>query len=227
MYLSRVFLDPGEPVTRRSDAILRSLYLLHQAVYAAFDPGERGEGRVLYRREPELTRGKVAVLVQSRCRPDWERGFAAKLAEAEAAEVRPLEHQLRTGQWLRFRLRANPTRRTREGKRVALTSLGPHREIAREEMGRLGLLAVNESRVCEFLLEQWLRRHLAGAAADLEFQVTDEGLAEDRPHRLQFRSVRYDGVLQVGNPELLAQRAAGGIGSAKGFGFGLLSLARA
>jgi CRISPR system Cascade subunit CasE len=93
-------------------------------------------------------------------------------------------------------------------------------------MVALGMAATNESRVCEFLLQQWLRRQLAGCS-DLDFQVTDEGLLEDRSRRLQFKSVRYDGVLEVGDPERLIALARAGIGSAKGFGFGLLSLAGA
>jgi len=46
-------------------------------------------------------------------------------------------------------------------------------------------------------------------------------------HRLVLLSVRFDGYLQVSDPERLAGAAAAGIGSGKGFGFGLLSLARA
>lgn len=226
MYLSRVFLDAAEGATPEGDWILRSPYRLHQAVYAAFDPRERGTGGILYRREPEMRDGRVVVLVQSECRPDWERGFAVELGRAETVEVRPLEHRLRSGQHLPFRLRANPTRRNRDGKRVALTSQGPHREHARAEMERRGDSAANESRVGEFLLKEWLRNRLKEAAMDLEFQVTDEGLTEDRPHRLQFKSVRYDGVLEVGDPDLLRKLAREGVGSAKGFGFGLLSLAR-
>lgn len=227
MFLSRVFLDPGAGATPKSDQILRSLYQLHQAVYAAFDPQARDTGGILFRREPELRCGNVVVLVQSRWEPDWKRGFATQMDCEQMAEVRPLAYKLRPGQRVRFRLRANPTRRTRDGKRVALTSKGPHREVARAEMAALGLPLPNESRVCEFLLEGWLRRHLTGAAADLEFQVTDEGLVEDRTRGLQFKSVRYDGVLEVEDPERLVKLAYSGIGTAKGFGFGLLSLSGA
>ena len=43
--------------------------------------------------------------------------------------------------------------------------------------------------------------------------------------RLAHLAVRYEGLLQVGDPERLLQAVRGGIGSAKGLGFGLLSLA--
>jgi CRISPR system Cascade subunit CasE len=38
--------------------------------------------------------------------------------------------------------------------------------------------------------------------------------------------VRFDGLLRVEDPERLKIGLSSGIGSAKGFGFGLLSLAR-
>jgi CRISPR system Cascade subunit CasE len=43
----------------------------------------------------------------------------------------------------------------------------------------------------------------------------------------RFLAVRFEGVLEVTDPDQLLQTVSEGIGSAKGFGFGLLSLARA
>jgi hypothetical protein len=44
---------------------------------------------------------------------------------------------------------------------------------------------------------------------------------------MNFLSVQFDGVLEVKNPESLLSTIFNGFGSAKGLGFGLLSLARA
>jgi CRISPR system Cascade subunit CasE len=44
---------------------------------------------------------------------------------------------------------------------------------------------------------------------------------------LTHHAVRFDGLLVVTDPERLRHALRAGIGSAKGFGFGLLSLARA
>ena len=46
-------------------------------------------------------------------------------------------------------------------------------------------------------------------------------------HNLTLLAVRFDGVLQVTDPDQLVEAVRHGIGSAKGFGFGLLSLAPA
>ena len=48
---------------------------------------------------------------------------------------------------------------------------------------------------------------------------------EDGVRRLQFYAVQFDGVLQVTDADLLVRAVQAGIGSGKGFGFGLLSLA--
>ena len=43
----------------------------------------------------------------------------------------------------------------------------------------------------------------------------------------RFYAVRYEGLLEVSDSECFLKTVSDGIGSAKGFGFGLLSLARA
>lgn len=55
----------------------------------------------------------------------------------------------------------------------------------------------------------------------------DRSPAGASPRGLQHVSVTFDGVLRVTSPEDLREAVAQGIGSAKGFGFGLLSLAPA
>ena len=53
----------------------------------------------------------------------------------------------------------------------------------------------------------------------------DRALASAR-RAIEF-GVRFNGLLQVTDPEKLMQAVRNGIGPAKAFGFGLLSLARA
>ena len=48
---------------------------------------------------------------------------------------------------------------------------------------------------------------------------------ENKKHDLRFASVQFDGVLQVRDPARLLEALRVGIGSGKGLGFGLLSLA--
>jgi CRISPR system Cascade subunit CasE len=212
LYLSRLVLDPR---ARRVQRELANPYELHRTMMAAFEDGCRREGeRVLYRVDP--IRGEVALLllVQSRGEPDWdplqtEEGARRYLAAgwADNPAVKRFSPRFNGGQVLAFRLRANPTMR-RRGRRVGLY---------REEQQ----LA-------------WLeRKGRAGGFVPLRVRVTQEGLAggtirrDEAVHRLKLVSVCFEGYLQVSDPQRLARLTATGIGSAKGFGFGLLSLARA
>ncbi|NUP98650.1 MAG: type I-E CRISPR-associated protein Cas6/Cse3/CasE, partial [Armatimonadetes bacterium] len=120
LYLSRLVLDA---LDRQTLQTLASPNHLHQAVLDGFERGARGDRRVLYRLEPELerrTRGRV-LLVQSEVEPDWSRRWQPWFGVPPLTAVRamdPERWELQAGSVLRFRLRANPTRRERgEGDR--------------------------------------------------------------------------------------------------------------
>jgi hypothetical protein len=49
---------------------------------------------------------------------------------------------------------------------------------------------------------------------------------DDRRHKLKLYAVRFDGLLQVVDPQRVLETVRRGIGSGKGLGFGLLSLAK-
>src|SRR5262249_34858221 len=124
------------------------------------------------------------------------------LGPAQFKEFHPC---FRPGQRLFFRLRANPTLK-RDGKRLGL----------RTEEEQVG----------------WLKRKgLAGGFQVCGMQVVREGVApgcktDDRGgHHLTHLAVRFDGVLEVTEPDRLVGTLRAGVGSGKGFGFGLLSVA--
>ena len=112
------------------------------------------------------------------------------------------EPALRKGARYRFRLRANPVV-TRDGKRFGLVG---------EEAQR-----------------RWLERKDLGLLWQ-DYRVIDEGYMKMRRsenREVSYKSVRYDGIVRIDDPIKAMQALIGGIGPAKGFGFGLLSLARA
>lgn len=202
-YLARLRLAVTDPAVQDT---LANPYRLHQAVFAGFDRAERNGSRVLYRLEPELTRQRQrVVLVQSALAPDWRRPGGERWGDAPQVEVRPLaldELRLDAGQTVRFRLLANPTVKRRQ------TDDGP--------TVRRGLYTLEEQ-------EAWLARKLADAgAAPLDVLTTDEGIWQAGDRR--WLAIRYDGHLRVRDPAALRAALAAGLGSAKGFGFGLLSL---
>jgi CRISPR system Cascade subunit CasE len=202
LYLSRIRLDPADPAAART---LGMPYRLHQAVFAGFDAGQRGQARVLYRVEPEPHRGRPVVLVQSPLPPDWRAGdwWGAEPRFDGPSPFDPSAWGLAPGARLRFRLRANPAVKQRKPDDA--------------DTRRYGLLG-------EPAQTAWLARKLADAGSELaDVQLVDEGLIGDGQRH--WRSVRFDGHLRVTDPALLQAAVAGGIGPAKGFGFGLLSLA--
>lgn len=216
MFLSQLVLDPTSRDVRRD---LANAYDLHRTLMAAYPHGRDPHGRaeVLYRVEP--TRGgPPVVLVQSLQRPDWSRltgGYAADVHGPKSLDgVRFL-----AGQHLRFRLRANPTKRLRE------TSVGtggaPVGPAWAEK--RVGLVREDDQRA-------WLERKAEAAGFRLlDVRLAPEGNAvarkADRP--LTFTAVLFDGRLEVTDADRFRAAWAAGIGSAKGLGFGLLTVAAA
>jgi len=218
MYLSKLTLDPTRAQAQRD---LVSPYQLHKTIAHAFPDGESDQHRarhgVLFRvEEPE--RGGVSILVQSATAPDWGRlplGYAAR-----TDGPKPFSPDLSVGQRLRFRLVANPIRRERiDGKAQPRRAALVHpRATGAFPTGYLDWLD-RQAEVAGFTVQE---------VADVPFRLaprrrvgTDEVAKGHIPHF----GVRFDGLLCIVEPDRLLDALRRGIGSAKAFGFGLLSLA--
>ena len=161
--------------------------------------------------------------------PDWSllpQGYALRIDGPK-----PFDPVFTEGQRLRFRLVANPVRRVRvEGKKHPRREALVHPKVSAERAAQaeLGYL-------------DWLERQAEGSGFAVE-DVADAPFRLGRKHRVQndpekikpigkaklpHFGVRFDGVLHVTAPEKLIEAVRTGIGPAKAFGFGLLSLARA
>jgi len=209
MYLSRLILNPR---SRRVQREIANPYQMHRTLLQAFpDDLKEGDERVLFRLEQEPAQGNLVLLVQSWGEPAWailsqEVGpsyLAAGVAPNPA--VKTFDLALSPGQALAFRLLANPTVK-RKGKRLGIY----------DETGQM----------------QWLQRKAAisgfrivSARASGKQIVSGHIRRQRGGHRLRFLSVQFDGILQVTDPRLARESVRRGIGSGKGLGFGLLSLA--
>lgn len=222
MYLSLLILNPRN---RRVQSELARPYELHRSVLSAFPALKAENERVLFRVEQDAHQDRLGLLVQSECEPDWSWAELAPgyLLAGEPVAVKQFALSLQAGQVLAFRLRANPTVKKKSHQE-------PGQEPPRNGI-RLGLLREEEQRA-------WLeRKGEQQGFRVLRLLITPEGMqvgyqpARDPAgsgrgqRRLVHAAVRYEGLLQVTNPELLSEAVRAGIGSAKGFGFGLLSLA--
>lgn len=212
MYLSRLVLNPRHARAARD---MRAPYELHRTLMRAFLQTPKEMERVLFRLEQSPRFGKVTVWLQSHTAPDWSflnadewRGYLAAEAVANP-DTRVFDPQLETGMRLNFRLLANPTikRKNKDGKPARHRIASPEQQHA------------------------WLRAKFAqGGAAMGELRVTTQGDCasfKKEDGKLTHYAVLFEGELRVDAPETFARLMAEGVGSAKGFGFGLLSLARA
>lgn len=142
-----------------------------------------------------LDANERSVLVQSVGLPDWL-WFPGRVT------VKEFQPQFQIGRMHCFQLHANPTVK-RGGKRVGL-----YRE--EEQLA-------------------WLKRKAClGGFTLVQINIERETIIEDhlyrnrKRHNLKFIGVEFSGVLRVANPLQLLETVKRGVGSGKGFGFGLL-----
>jgi len=208
MYLSRLIFSDNSVRARR---LIASPYQLHKAIMRAFpDESDGGPGRVLFRVDHRSKPGGY-LLVQSEKEPNWQKAEWLLSSLAEPPQTKPLDLKLGKGQVLYFRLLANPTVKRRRGDNLPTKRLGLLREEdqlawlkGKAEKGGFSLLS------CSTTAKEMLK------------ETKENGATK---HRLSLLSVCFEGILRVGNPESFLETVRSGIGSAKGLGFGLLSLA--
>jgi CRISPR system Cascade subunit CasE len=233
LYLSKVVLDGRSGAARRDLADCREL---HRTVMRAFPAVPAGTGGareafgVLFRVEPATCGGGAALtlLVQSRERPDWARLPEGYLAPQEPKRVDEYYQGLRAGQVLRFRLRANPTKRiSANNDRETARWQGKRVELQREE-DQVAWLARKGEQGGFRLLHVHTGADVVDARTDHGLNVL--GYRRDAPEgrrRMTFGSVLFEGRLAITDADSFRRTLGAGIGSGKAYGFGLLSVAPA
>jgi CRISPR system Cascade subunit CasE len=217
MFLTRFEINPAR---REARALLASPHRVHAAVMASFPEGhaESDDGRVLWRLdegghdvvlyvvspgEPDLTH-----LVESVGRPVY--GW-------ETRDYEPLLGKIASGDRWAFRLRANPVHNARKTEGAARSQRFAQVTVAQQT---------------DWFLRQ-AQRH--------GFTVPDGELGEPdlvvrarqtvrfaRGHRtVTLGTAVFEGHLRIEDPTLVRTALVGGIGPAKGYGCGLLTLAAA
>ncbi len=202
MYLSLILLDP---FSRRVQGRHRTAYQTHRSILNALPGPLPAEERVLFRRENLDDPPAIRLLVQSQTLPDWS-AFAADHGDGLLAQpqVKRYEPVVQPSQPLSFRLLANPT--VKRGGR------------------RLGLL--REAEQIEWLLH---KGEAGGFTLDPgSLRVTKHGFLRDATgsgQALSMLVVQFDGLLSVTDKTRFNETLRNGIGSGKGLGCGLLSIA--
>lgn len=250
IYLSQLFLDP---LSRQVQRELVSPYEMHRTLCHAFpnlSTDEFRAARVLFRVDDD--KGAPYALVQSKVAPDWE-AFRSHVNGKRYLLATPrqksMQLQFEAGQKLRFRLFANPTYRPFVARDVR-TQKNIERVGLYREHERLDWL-LQRGKECGFGFATQEVTLQAGTNPDgspkpiyfrgpkneptlaLELPIVEvvdlnDGRRFPLPNQKhQFSAARFDGILQITEAEKFLAALENGIGPAKGYGFGLLSLARA
>lgn len=209
MYVSQLILNDRDRKVRHD---LSNIHNLHRSIMQAFPDEKREQARadwqVLFRLEPDSN----ILLVQSELEPDWGKlppsyfrpqfknpGYEHKLFQPEPSQF-PVDRLLR------FRLKANPSKRDKETRKT------------------VGLYSQSDR-------EAWLKRQseqhgFSVEGLDIIPSANLWGEKAKGQAQIKIHTALFQGVLKVQNPELLVTAIQQGIGRGRSYGCGLLSLQR-
>lgn len=213
MYMSRMYLNPQRRQTRE---LLANPQKLHAAVLSSFPPSSSettDEGRVLWR--VDQTRESVALYVVSPAIPSFEHlqeqaGWSQEQSW-QSSDYTAMLNRIVKGQKYAFRLTANPVHTvTEDGVKRRKAHLTPAHQLD-WLTGR----------------EEQLGASFTGEAGEITAITTK---SERRVFRREKRTVTiqqvtFEGSLEVKDANKLREVLCNGIGKARGYGCGLLTLA--
>ncbi|MFF7723695.1 type I-E CRISPR-associated protein Cas6/Cse3/CasE [Streptomyces luteogriseus] len=211
--LTRLVLNPRHPAAKADLADVDSLHkTLMRLVPDHIGPTPRARAGLLFRAEPGP---EPVLLVQTTDTPDLT-ALPTHYGTARTLDLTPLLSTLTPGRTMRYRITAAPTVARSAGNPT------PH-PVTGKRRGKITHLTGNEA------IAWWQRR---AAAAGLE-PVTVSSLSRPFPRARITRSAPYftltqfDGLARITDTTHLIHALKTGIGRAKSYGAGLLSLAPA
>lgn len=219
MFFTRFQINPARREARR---LLGSPQRLHAAVAAAFpDPSATPDGRVLWRLDA-FDRALVHLYIVSPARPDLshlvEQAGWPTTSGWDSADYDGFLSRLAGGQAWRFRLTANPVDRAPRSETETRGTVRAH--VGAHHQGT------------------WLMSRAAGWGFDLPDAVDDPGrlvraratdqferASDEAAHTVTLSRVTFQGVLLVRDADDLRRALTHGMGRAKAYGCGLMTLA--
>ena len=210
MFLSRIELDSRKAETRRA---LSSPQVLHAAVEGCFEKEQ--PGRKLWRLDK--LGGRLYLLLLSPNKPDFT-SFAAQFCAlnivGESKDYAVMLARLNEGQRLGFRLRANPVHsvRSKDGSHGKRGKIYAHVTVEQQR----GWL-VKRAESCGFIVRED------------DFDVVERGQMRFRrksgEKSVEIGYAIFEGILEITNVEQFTEALIQGIGRAKAYGCGLMTVA--
>lgn len=213
MYLSRIEINPANPNTMRA---LAEPKFFHGAIERGF-PGERQ--RRLWRIDP--LQGRLYLLLVSEEKPNLsfvgsQFGFADQPPEWETRDYTTLLQRIQPGSYWRFRLTANPTKHlpgdASQGRRGKIV---PHVTAEHQQQW---LMDKAESHGFSLAQGEFLAVHQE------QYRFCKPA---DHHRQVELLSVTFEGCLTVTDAERFRQTLTEGIGRARAYGMGMMTVVRA
>ena len=208
MFLSRIELDTGRQDTRRA---LSSPQVLHAAIENCFLTKNGAKDRKLWR--VDNLNNRLYVLVLSPEKPDFSlfvSQFCAADVTGEIKDYQPLLTRMRDGTRLRFRIRGNPVH-----------------SVAKEK----GVRGKIYAHVTPTQQREWLAKKAPSCGFELpenSFDVVETKLLRfsrgEKNRLVEIRTAVFEGELLVTDAALFVQTLTQGIGRAKAYGCGLMTV---
>lgn len=223
-FFSRIRLNPTRRDTRR---LVASPQAMHAVVMGSCPLGASAdEGRVLWRLDADVSHD-LELFVVSPSQPDFtgllEQAGWPTLATWDMTPYLPFLDRLRTGQQWRFRLTANPVRSVAvvgERGRVSPHVTVAHQEgwfLSRAQSWGFGVPASTEGSRSVRVGD----RHTAG------FSRAEPASGGTRRSRVAITTADFRGHLEIEDVDLFRHSLVHGMGRAKAYGCGLMTLAPA
>lgn len=225
-YLTRIFLNRN---LRSARYLLSSPQRMHAAVLACFPPDSLpANSRPLWRLDS--SKGRDALYIVSPLKPDArhiveQAGWLNSTEPYETKNYSRFLESLKQNQAWHFRLTANPTRylppKSSNGNAGEKPTFKRHGHITVEQQIQW---LVSKSDKCGFTVPSTG----SDIEGDAEVTVVDRGVKSFKgstQKRIKIAVATFEGKLIVRDTDLMAHSLTHGIGHAKAFGCGLMTLA--
>jgi CRISPR system Cascade subunit CasE len=201
MYYSKCLLKSNKPVDP---------YQLHRKIWQLFPDKADDERSFLFRVESIGQKCEQHILLQSISQPQ---AISEELILLNGPKEVNLD--IKTGNSYRFMLCANPTKKIND------------KDGKTENQGKVRVPLIHDEEIVA-----WLKRQLAGSAEVDSVELVQKSVLHfyknksGDKHIGKIQTVTFLGILTAEEPELLLSKMTKGIGPAKSFGCGLLTLAK-
>lgn len=201
MYFSKWLLKSNKPVDP---------YQLHRKIWQLFPDKADDKRSFLFRVESTKQNCEQHILLQSISQPQEISDELILLRKSKEINL-----DIIAGNSYRFMLCANPTKKIND------------KDGKPENQGKVRVPLIHDEEIIA-----WLKRQLAGSAEIDSVELVQKNLLHfyknksGDKHVGKIQTVTFLGILTAKDPELLFTKISSGIGPAKSFGCGLLTLAK-